>query len=357
MAHVPFPSVNLRGVSWRLRQPAQVNRSGWTGRRQVLGLPGGAVWEASGEFVTRIGQANFYELRAFLAALRGPVNTFALPAWEARQMAFYPSLRTRSSLTIGANVTVSSDQRTVTATTSGSWGTKGAYSTTSTTSGAVLTFRPGQAQGENIMAGINADASATNGSSDMDYAFLCSTTGEVAAYESGVSAAYFGRYKATDIFAIVYDNSTVKYYRNGELLRSVATTAGRTFFADFAFEGNIGATISDINFCANPLVSAGVRSVDVSGLTPSTTRHLRAGMMATALFKGGGAQLVVLNADVNSDASGLATLTFDQPLRGQPYALVTDYPFAEMALSGDTFEYKTDAGQIYSVGFSAEEAF
>lgn len=81
----PPAALPIRRIQWALRQPAQVNRSGWTGRRQVLAMPGGAVWSASAEFVPIIGQANAKRWRAFFTALRGPVNTFPLIAVEAAQ--------------------------------------------------------------------------------------------------------------------------------------------------------------------------------------------------------------------------------------------------------------------------------
>lgn len=81
----PPAALPIRRIEWRLRQPAQVNRSGWTGHRQVLGLPGGAMWSASGEFVQMVRESNARQWRAFFAQLRGAFNTFLLPAVEENQ--------------------------------------------------------------------------------------------------------------------------------------------------------------------------------------------------------------------------------------------------------------------------------
>jgi len=83
----PPAALPIRRIQWQLRQPAQINRSGWSGRRQVAGQPGGAVWTASGEFAPIVREANARPWRAFWLALRGAINTFYLPASEGDQHA------------------------------------------------------------------------------------------------------------------------------------------------------------------------------------------------------------------------------------------------------------------------------
>lgn len=83
----PPAALPVRRIQWQRRQPAQVNRSGWTGRRQVVGLPGGSLWTASGEFVPLVKQSNVLQWRGFFASLRGPFNTFNLTAVEEAQHA------------------------------------------------------------------------------------------------------------------------------------------------------------------------------------------------------------------------------------------------------------------------------
>lgn len=80
--HVPL---TLRGAKWRVREPAQVNRSGWTGTRKVVGLPGAASWTVSGEFVPLVGEAAMLPWRAFFMALRGVRNKFPVRATEQQQ--------------------------------------------------------------------------------------------------------------------------------------------------------------------------------------------------------------------------------------------------------------------------------
>ena len=69
----PFPKTPP--LPLQLVRPAQVNTSGWTGRRQVL-PSGRGWWECSISLTPIVGQENFRPWRAFLALTDGPVNDF-----------------------------------------------------------------------------------------------------------------------------------------------------------------------------------------------------------------------------------------------------------------------------------------
>lgn len=84
MAVIAMPGFGIRSVDWVLDQPAQVNRSEFTAKRRVMPL-GRGFWAAS------VGLRPLYahevgKWRGFLAALRGQVNVFDLPAVEAAQI-------------------------------------------------------------------------------------------------------------------------------------------------------------------------------------------------------------------------------------------------------------------------------
>lgn len=83
----PFP-LPLRGLRLDLKRPAQVNRSGWTGRRQAVLLPGASRWSAKGEFAARVGVANARLWRSFFAKLDGLANSFPLRVTEQQQTPF-----------------------------------------------------------------------------------------------------------------------------------------------------------------------------------------------------------------------------------------------------------------------------
>ena len=75
----PLP---LRKISWRAPFPAQVNRSGWTGRRKVVGLSGATAWTANGTFKTIVTEAKAKAWRGFFISLCGSENPFRLEATE-----------------------------------------------------------------------------------------------------------------------------------------------------------------------------------------------------------------------------------------------------------------------------------
>lgn len=58
--------------------PAQINRSAWTGKRKVIGLPGAEVWTGAVEISDIATEIEERPWRAFLAALKGVQNWFRL---------------------------------------------------------------------------------------------------------------------------------------------------------------------------------------------------------------------------------------------------------------------------------------
>lgn len=88
MAVISLPaSVRIANINWALDRPAQLNRSQWTGKEQVIADPWHGRWTAEAELAPVVGEANVLAWRAFLAALKGRVNTFRLPAVEKDQAA------------------------------------------------------------------------------------------------------------------------------------------------------------------------------------------------------------------------------------------------------------------------------
>lgn len=86
MAVIERPNAfRVKNIEWRLDRPAQVNRSTYTGARRVVTQPGHARWSATVTLAPIVGQGNVLTMRAFLAKLRGQINTFRLPAVEADQ--------------------------------------------------------------------------------------------------------------------------------------------------------------------------------------------------------------------------------------------------------------------------------
>ena len=59
-------------------EPAQINRSAWTGTRKVIGLPGAALWRGKIEVMNIATEAEERPWRGFKAKLRGVQNWFKL---------------------------------------------------------------------------------------------------------------------------------------------------------------------------------------------------------------------------------------------------------------------------------------
>ena len=85
MTIIAMPDDAFRDAAWTLVQPAQVNVSEFTGRRQVMTLPGAARWTVQANHVPIIGAAAFKPWRSFLTKLRGQANTFRMLAGEEDQ--------------------------------------------------------------------------------------------------------------------------------------------------------------------------------------------------------------------------------------------------------------------------------
>jgi hypothetical protein len=110
MALLTLPAtMPIKRITWTLRQPHQVNRSGWTGRRQVLTTPGGSLWTCSVEFVPIIQQANAKKWIGFFHSAEGQAHRFPVVAVEADQHSgFNPTVTAGAAgaftATLSANV-------------------------------------------------------------------------------------------------------------------------------------------------------------------------------------------------------------------------------------------------------------
>jgi hypothetical protein len=65
--------------AWTPPARNQVNRSGWTGARSVVRMPGAAIWRVSVACKPLTREADTWPWTAFLAALEGTANHFLMP--------------------------------------------------------------------------------------------------------------------------------------------------------------------------------------------------------------------------------------------------------------------------------------
>lgn len=355
MVQIPLPGVPIKSVEWTFDPRQLVNDSEFTGARQVVGQAGAPRWEATGSFIPMIGQDASLPLKAFQSRLKGAFNSFALPGTEKVQGGSAALLAAPAALTNAANMTITG--RTATRTGgSGAAFDSSVISAASFTGGCVLMFRPSKAAVDQWVMGISTAPATNNDYTSIDYGFFTAQDGSLAIVAAGGFYASLPSRSPTDLLAIVYDNASVKFYRNGELVYTFATTAGRTFFLDSSFQ-TLGAAATDIAFHALPALSPGITSCTLFGLPVSTSGAVKGGWRATALHRDGRAQMLTIGLDALSDGTGSAVITFEPALIGAPYAIITDRPFAVMGLVSPIAALSTDAGQLYAAQFQAREIF
>lgn len=118
-------------------------------------------------------------------------------------------------------------------------------STESYRGGAYVTFKPNQVN-KAFMIALNSDPLLDNTYTGLDYALYCTNNGFLQVYESN-TAFVTTTYAAGDILSIIYDNSAIRYYQNGSLLRTLPVAPNLNLFFDSSFN-EVGATASAVSF-------------------------------------------------------------------------------------------------------------
>jgi len=132
-------------------------------------------------------------------------------------------------------------------TSNGGWGDASVHSKESYIGGCYASAR---AEGVfDIMFGLNSDPATDANFPSIDYAVYLAWDGSLQVYESGSWAGTFGSYAAGDVFAVVYDGSSIRYTRNGAVFKttnvSAPIAAALSFDSAFATSG---AALSNIRF-------------------------------------------------------------------------------------------------------------
>lgn len=147
------------------------------------------------------------------------------------------------------------------------WNTSSFYTKDSFTGGAFVSFVADQT-GTQLMVGLNSDPSTDNNYASIDYAIFLESS-NVYAYESGSGTGVLTTFSAGDVFAVVYDGWRVRYFKNGNVIRTVVVTIASNLFGDSSFN-TPGCSVSNIRF--GPLTSGawedlGGRPANVAALT------------------------------------------------------------------------------------------
>ncbi|EUJ10302.1 Rhs family protein [Methylophilaceae bacterium 11] len=190
----------------------------------------------------RITNYTYDRLNRTLTESRANVAQGSMAAWNT---------------TTSTTVTLNGSTLTKTGGTNNTWGDAEAYSNSTLTGAAYVSARAGQTTLHG-MFGLNADPTTDKSYTSLDYAWYTKSDGTLEIYESNVNVTNpatgtksFGPYTTTDVLAIEYKGTTVNYLKNGAVIRSVTTTAGRTFSFDSSFYST-NFTLNDIQFSTPP---------------------------------------------------------------------------------------------------------
>ena len=151
---------------------------------------------------------------------------------------------------------------------------------------------------EVYIIGLNTDPATDPNYTSIDYGLLCNSDGKLYAYESGnQQGAALGTRAANDVFAVTYDGTTIRYYQNGNILRSVAVNITAKLYADSSF-ATPNSTVKNIQF--GPLSSNNWSAI---GGTGKPQDNATVGANSTNLTVGLGANLLY-NAGLNLSNDG-----------------------------------------------------
>ncbi|AGH56784.1 virion structural protein [Cellulophaga phage phiST] len=132
-----------------------------------------------------------------------------------------------------SNIVLDSSQNKVTRLSGSGWDAQ-VYSSLSYLGGCSVQSSP-TTKMSSFMFGLSDNPTSSISFDHIDYAILLRSNGSKAIYESGSAVGEFGTYEIGDKFNIEYDNQTIKYYQNGNLLRTLSTTENRTFHFGSSF--------------------------------------------------------------------------------------------------------------------------
>ena len=147
-----------------------------------------------------------------------------------------------------SDITYNPDTKTVTCSKSGLNWTSQIYSKSGYVDNVFVTFKPVD-KNMYFMIGLNANPSESSSFTDIDYCWFCQGGGSLYIFESGTQItppAGHTTYSGGDELRIEYSGGYVRYYHNGELVRSVARAIGNPLYLDSSFYNS--GSVYDVEF-------------------------------------------------------------------------------------------------------------
>lgn len=135
----------------------------------------------------------------------------------------------------------------------GSWNAH-AYSRVGYYSGAYASAQGAQTNAA-VMFALNSDPTTDADYTSLDFAWYLTATGTLEIYENGVSRGTFGTYTTATVPAIGWDGGTVRYFKDGVVVREVPYAVGPLYF-DSSF-GADGVALNNVTFVPVGIVPGG----------------------------------------------------------------------------------------------------
>lgn len=182
----------------------------------------------------------------FSEAIHISKNLGNIPDTASRYASPVPNAMSLMSFLASSGVALGGNTAICSALPGGGW-TEQIYSRDGFTGGAYASAIATGPVGQDVMFALNTDPATNAGYLGLDYAIeIHEPTAKIYGYESGANT-FNSPYVDGDIVAILYDGSTLRYMKNGTVLRSVYLGPGIKFFFDSSF-GTVGAKLVNIQF-------------------------------------------------------------------------------------------------------------
>ncbi len=160
------------------------------------------------------------------------------------------------------------------------------------------------------MVGLSTSNTSSNQSS-IDYAFYLESNGNVRIFESGSQRGFFGTYAAGDLFRVSLENSLVRYFRNGVLLREVSASS-TPLMADVSIR-DIDGTVTDA-IIGNLTDGNFAATISGGGVAPNIQWQLNGSNVGTGTNSYSNPNLVdgdIITCLINPDLAGCNNTTFE----------------------------------------------
>ncbi|MES2289290.1 MAG: hypothetical protein V4530_06080 [Pseudomonadota bacterium] len=332
--------------------PAQVNRSAFTSRRKVVGLPGAEIWTAKATVESLATELDEREWRAFMMKMRGVENVCDVPVMQ------FQIDTTPYSLMLNVNNTAVSGS-TVTKSGGGAAWNASARSTAAYSDSVEVSYEV--TANTSVGVGLDTNPTASSDFAVVSYWIFQDNIQTIQIYRNGVLVGRFGRWKLGDRLAVRRSAGIVYYLRNGLEIYSHPVDAPNEALYGVANIFSVGAQVAKVAFAQLPQVATGSSNsyaALVENTPPLAMPFMHEGQFATFLLPSGHRRLVTLSADNFPGSGGLCNFSVEPALGEVPITASTVElvrPFSRMNFVDRRQGWRTSGG-VTSIVLDFEEA-